>query len=297
MEPQSTTFPGWKVSLRSLVLMALLAGVTTLAWALTIPAGRANRQASALLAEVRQRTLEHYWTQSGPVRRWFLVYLDNELAGWELHYRQSTPDGFAGGQVGWRYHTRPYLHIESQWRLSSDARIGQYQAIVEHVDPRLRGGLRQLFHRTEIRLNDGRIDVTQVTPQGTFQSARAVPDNYIPEGMRSLLTRLIAEKQTRGTFRMVLDDYTPPPGSTTTPLISIDLDFQHDTDDPSGGAEVHENLNIPAKGSTTTILTLDADGRILESRSASHRLAASTPEGVLKHFPQARTVLENLSAD
>jgi hypothetical protein len=296
MEPQSTTFPGWKTSLRSAVLMALLAGVTGLAWALTIPAGRTQRQAAALLAEVRQRGLDHYWAQAGEVRQWYLIHIDNNLAGWELHYRQPTSDGYVGGMISWRYHTRPRLHIQSHWLLSSDARTGRYRSTVQQADPR-QPGRRNLLQQTEIRLSNARIDVTQITPKGAFQSARAVPDHYIPEGTRSLMARLIAEKQAHGTFKMVLDDHTPPPGSTTTPLITVDYDFEGTTNTPQGETNVSEKLSIPGKGSTENLLTLDASGRIVESRSETYRLVAATQEAVVSQFPQARRVLENLSAE
>jgi len=180
-------------AVRAILLATLLVSVAA-AWWLTQTRGKSQRVAKQILADLRAGGLGQTWGKE-PSR---LLLIGRDAKGkpvaWRVYLRDRTEQGYAGQMLD-RF--APAI-AGARWTLTEDASVGDYRSDVR-ADVRAAGG------STMVALRQGRITI--IESRGTLgrRASAGVPDNYIPEGMRSAVMWEVARRGEEATFATTYD--------------------------------------------------------------------------------------------
>jgi hypothetical protein len=280
-----------KFALIAVLMFALLAAATGLAWLIVVSRTGLQRAGTELVERIHSEGLSAFWDRSPDVR-WLIAYRDDDRAGWQLRMRMPRGDGgFEGLDAAfYQLRRRTRGHWE-QWRLNADATTGVYRAGELQITP---AGLR-LPANTRIALGDGTVSAQQQLSGAPMwlDSEADAPDNYVPEGTLPLLRHLVAETGTTAAFRMVFNEQPPRQGKTSFGVITMERRELGETDFPEATARVVVR-GTGAAGQQTFFL--DERGGTVAVFGGEFRLVAVEREEVFDTFPQARQVAALLTA-
>jgi hypothetical protein len=277
MVPISNPTETWRKNFRSIVLLAILGVCATAAWVLAWHKSAPAREAQEILAEIRRNGIKSYWPDDAIRQQWFFVYRGDNVVGWEKEYHQAGSDHIAGCVEKRWNNDKGQVRISSRWRLSNNAEEGEYQSKYE-----IFSSPHPIFE-TIIVLRNRNLQVFQNIKGAHFTSTRKIPENYLPEGLSSLVIREVARRRGHGRFEMVLDDIHPEQlQGGQTPLFPMELRYVG-VDPDTGGAKIEESLD--PKNSWTIVL--DAAGNVLRRDQGNTRTMPVSYETVLKKFPAA----------
>lgn len=248
----------------ALVMLALLGASTVAAWLLVRSREGNVERAHAILATIRQDGLRRYWGLNGET----LYYVGRDETGkavrWQVSMRKPTPDGYKGET----YHGNAQSpQMREQWTVSADVSADHYEGILLHR----RGALQTRIHleRDSLTVQSG-LGGTPVTT--------ALPDNYIPEGLNSLVLQQVARGGAQATFKMIFDQEAVVGGQIHFVQLSLR---------PQGKNAVQaEFFSFSTTGKTTYFL--DGAGQVQKIQMEDVTYERVTRSQFLDEFPQLR---------
>jgi len=236
-------------------------------------AGPARRGAE-ILSQVRRKTLADYWPAGDEVRWYIARAPGGKPVAWRASLRNSQSQHFSGqslhGDLG-------KTIAWGRWQLRTDASVGTYRSR-EGV-----GGVgiretRIVFHDGQITVigSDGLVEISATAPQ---------PDNYIPEGMFSLVVSLVNKRRKTARFKMIFDSIAIDHGKVMFVPVTLT---------PQGHGQVRADLSTAPK-QTLSLYHLDESGQIvrIDDPSGPSYLLADM-EQVLRSFPKVVPLLSKL---
>jgi hypothetical protein len=268
--PAQDSSPGRRAAVTVTMFAILLASVGAAAW---VVYGRQTlvERGAALVSRVRQETLDKHWAQDQT--RWRLIEdAGGNPIGWSVTRRWRTDADFSGVR---------HLRVENQfceeeWTLSPDAATGTYTGSVHELGvnvsvPR---------ERTSIDLQDGRVAVrhTALTRGGFVEAEAEAPDNYIPEGMTSLMVELAASEGRPAAFKTIFNNEA---------IVEGRVRFASVTVVPQDRKTVRFEVNaLTFRGKE--VFHFDEKGELvrIDNLTEHTRSLLVTPEKLLKAFPR-----------
>jgi len=272
------------MKLAAIMGAVLLASVGVATW-LSRSRGAPVRTARDVLSHIRDRGLQAFWGD-GPETLWYLTRDANGTPiGWWRYRRTPTEGGFEGGvarRLGAGYY-------EERWSLDRKARRGEYIAEQYGLSRPLRTGVPRLRKgvSTIIALSDGKVAVDRRRPTG--RQAKGIgqtPDNYVPEGLLSLVFYLTAAGGETGSYALIFNETSLGPGGVY---------FSEAQVVPDGPQRVEVTFGTPAAGAQwTEVREYDDRGRLVLGRRPREGITwrRVSYEAVLEAFPEAQKIAE-----
>jgi hypothetical protein len=236
-------------------------------------AGPARRGAE-ILSQVRRKTLVDYWPADGEVRWYIARAPGGKPVAWRAGLRNSRSQHFSGQSLQGDLDT---TIAWGRWQLRPDASAGRYHSL-EGL-----GGVG--IRETQIVLHDGQITVTGRDGLVEISATAAQPDNYIPEGMFSLVVSLVNKRRETARFKMIFDSVAIEHGKVMFVPVTLT---------PQGHGQVRADLST-ARKQALSLYHLDESGQIvrIDDPSGLSYLLADM-EQVLRSFPKAGPLLSKL---
>jgi len=231
------------------------------------------RRAAAIIREIRAKALPAYWESEQTTLYYVLRDGEGKALSWLAVSRRGGDDGYSGTTLG-QAPGKVYLE---DWRLLPDASAGQYISSFGAVkDPKTF----LLARDIAIALGNGQVTVQKAGLEFTA----AAPENYIPEGLISLVIRLVAERRQKAAFTIIINEQA---------IINHRIVFAPITMKPQGARRVR--VESRSRGQAIIkIYHLDEDGRIvrIEFPDSGINFIRVSVEELIKAFPEARKLLQ-----
>ena len=245
-----------------------------------IVSGGASRVSDAVevLQQIRLRKLPAFWGERDS-EAW---YLERDAAGrpigWSLHRRQAVRGGYRGFRI---LRTGQALSRES-WEIDLAAQTGRYEAGVSAVSRR--PGRSDLvldqLSSTTIRLEGGKVQVVHDDLQkGRGKASGEAPENYVPEGLSSLVFYLVAAGGRPCDFAMIFNENAFNQGGVRFSTVRVT---------PDGPRSVRVALG--SGGEADEVHYFDREGQPMQRKEVSRRSVRDRVdfETVERLFPDAR---------
>lgn len=232
------------------------------------------RRAAAIIREIRTKALPAYWGSEQTTLYYVLRDGEGKALSWLAVSRRGgdDDDGYSGTTLG-RAPGKLYLE---DWRLLPDASAGQYISSFGTVkSPKTF----LLARDISIALSNGQVTVQKAGLEFTA----AAPENYVPEGLSSLVIRLVAERGQKAAFTMIINEQA---------IINHRIVFAPITMKPQGARRVLFESRSQGQA-IIKIYHLDEDGRIvrIEFPDSGINFIRVSAEELIKAFPEARKLL------
>ncbi len=235
--------------------------------------GPAHRGAE-ILSQVRRKTLADYWPAGGEVRWYIARASGGKPVAWRAGLRNSQSQHFSGQSLQGDLGT---TIAWGRWQLRPDASAGTYRSLEEV------GGVGT--RDTRIVFHDGQITVIGSDGLVEISATAAQPDNYIPEGMFSLVVSLVNKRRETARFKMIFDSVAIEHGKVMFVPITLT---------PQGHGQVRADFSTVRK-QASWLYHLDESGQIVridDPSGLSHLLADM--EQVVRSFPKAGPLLSKI---
>lgn len=248
----------------SLVMLLVLGASTATAWLLVRSRAGNIERAHTILTTIRQDGLRKYWG----LKRETFYYVGRDKTGqavaWQVSTRTPTPDGYAGVTF---HGDAQSPQMREQWVVSADVSTDRYEGILLGR----RGSL-------QTRIDLDRDVLTVQSGPGGMSVSTAPPENYIPEGLTSLVLQRVARGSEKATFKMIFDQEA---------VVGGQIHFAQFSVRPLGkGAVQAEFSSFTIAGKT--IYQLDAQGQVRQIQTEDVTYDRATRSQFLDAFPSLR---------
>ena len=261
-------------SLLALIMLAILLAAVGAGWWLSVSRRSDPQAALDVLNSIRRRGLRAIWGHE-PVTSWYLERRSDDIIGWSVITRDRLEDG---RYVGTRVQRIGRIISEESWVLDDAARAGRYAASESELI-QLTGQAVQIGKRgpkTEITLREGQVLVKRTAGRQTRTASGRAPDNYIPEGLTSLVMFETAGLGRKTTFAML---------ENSRAIAGRKLNFSTFMAEPEGRRVIRANF-----GKADQVWAFDETGQLLRTSHPdlgwwSEKSSAAV---VVESFPEAK---------
>jgi len=259
----------------AVIMLAVLVAAVGAGWWLSV-SRRSDPQAGRdVLASIRGRRLRAIWGDE-PVTIWYLERRsDGVPIGWSMVRRIRLEDGrYAGTRVR---RIGSMKSVES-WILDDAARTGQYAATESELIqlPGQPMPIERRGPKTEIRLREGQVTVQRSTGRQTRTVSGPAPENYIPEGLTSLVMFEAVVRGQKTTFSIL---------ENSRAIVRGKLAFSTVTAAPEGRRVLRARFD-----NVDEIMAFDETGQLLRATypGSGRRSEKCSAALVAKWFKEAR---------
>ena len=261
-------------SLLALIMLAILVAAVGAGWWLSVSRRSDPQAALDVLNSIRRRGLRAIWGDE-QVTSWYIERRSDDIIGWCVITRERLEDG---PYVGTRVQRIGPIISEESWVLDDAARTGRYAATESELI-QLQGQPMQIGKRgpkTEITLREGQVLVKRVAGRQTRTASGRAQDNYIPEGLTSLVMFETAGLGRKTTFAML---------ENSRAIAGRKLNFSTFMAAPEGRRVIRANF-----GKADQVWAFDETGQLLRTSHPdlgwwSEKSSAAV---VVESFPEAK---------
>lgn len=273
------------------MLIMLLAG-TMVAWLMVRSRGKDAERGAEIVNYIRHEGVARFVTPQTPVK-WYLTRTGEAYIGWRARIIVLGQDGSVDGlDIAVSYPRRaPSQGHWERWSLNADATAGNYSAgatALAAIRP-VGGGRIFTDTNTAIAYSKDRVEVLQKIER-RHQSAARTPSNYLPEGMLAMAVKAVAERKTKGVFRLVLNSL--PPVGDLTRLASLSLEGLPGQQE---GIAARVVAGYPRTPLGEHIYHLDSAGEIVRIEQDGAETVAAGQDEVVAKFSDAMGYVSTLA--
>jgi hypothetical protein len=270
-------------SLLALVMLLILLAATGAAWLLVLQGQRRQAVGQNIVDEIHAQKLSHWYPEKATVQ-WYVGSKGSSVVGWQAVIRNSKGGQHEGLRIEAIGSAPPRIQSRAveKWTLDDPAASGEYRSEIQSVSVSNAGAV--------IRLQDGKVSMTQLFPGLIGQAGAQVRSNYLPEGTTPLALRLVAQQKADALFSTIIDDH--PNFGMAIDFVSVRV--RYDGAHQQGSASL-DKVIYSASGAEITYW-LDGEGGIARiDTGEGFSWVAVTEKQITEHYPAASTQVWELS--